>query len=66
MARYLGRKALDDARALGALDPDEADRIAVEEDPARVVRDSEDDYLVALARAASVDALVSVDKDLLD
>jgi hypothetical protein len=31
LARYLGSKALDDARAVGPLDPDEADRIAVEE-----------------------------------
>jgi uncharacterized protein len=35
-------------------------------EPARVVRDPSDDYLVALARAANADALVSVDKDLLD
>jgi uncharacterized protein len=30
------------------------------------VRDADDDYLVALARAASVDAIVSLDRDLLD
>jgi predicted nucleic acid-binding protein len=30
------------------------------------VRDPEDDYLVALARATGADALVSVDRDLLD
>lgn len=35
-------------------------------EPPKVVRDPDDDYLVALARAANADALVSVDKDLLD
>lgn len=30
------------------------------------VRDPDDDYLVALARATKVDAIVSLDKDLLD
>jgi putative PIN family toxin of toxin-antitoxin system len=30
------------------------------------VRDADDDYLVALARAAKVDAIVSLDRDLLD
>lgn len=36
-------------------------------DPAQIIsvsRDPDDDYLVALARAAAVDALVSGDKDL--
>lgn len=31
LAVYLGLTALDEARAQGTLDPDEADRIAVEE-----------------------------------
>jgi hypothetical protein len=31
LAVYLGLKALDDARAQGTLDPDEADRLAIEE-----------------------------------
>ncbi len=31
LAVYLGLRALDDARAQGMLDPDEADRLAVEE-----------------------------------
>ena len=39
LTHYLGRKALEDARALGPLDPDEADRIAVEE--VRAVRRQE-------------------------
>lgn len=30
------------------------------------VRDTDDDYLVALARAATVDAIISLDRDLLD
>jgi len=30
------------------------------------VRDADDDYLVALTRAATVDALISLDRDLLD
>jgi uncharacterized protein len=30
------------------------------------VRDASDDYLVALARAATVDAIISLDRDLLD
>jgi predicted nucleic acid-binding protein len=30
------------------------------------VRDPDDDYLVALARTTSADALVSIDRDLLD
>jgi hypothetical protein len=31
LAVYLGDRALDDARAQGTLDPDEADRLAVDE-----------------------------------
>jgi hypothetical protein len=31
LAVYLGMKALDEARAQGTLEPDEADRLAVEE-----------------------------------
>ena len=31
LAVYLGAKALDEARAQGTLDPDEADRLAVQE-----------------------------------
>jgi putative PIN family toxin of toxin-antitoxin system len=34
--------------------------------PAATTRDPADDYLVALARSVRVDALVSVDRDLLD
>ncbi len=34
--------------------------------PPRLVRDPEDDYLVALARAESADAIVTGDRDLLD
>lgn len=34
--------------------------------PPRVVRDPNDDYLVALARAAGADAIVTGDRDLLD
>lgn len=34
--------------------------------PPRVVRDAGDDYLVALARAAGADAIVTGDRDLLD
>lgn len=30
------------------------------------MRDADDDYLVALARAARADAIVSLDRDLLD
>lgn len=37
-----------------------------EDDPGGHVRDADDDYLVALARAAKVDAIVSLDRDLLD
>ncbi len=36
------------------------------ESPPRVVRDPADDYLVALARAANADAIVTGDRDLLD
>jgi len=36
------------------------------ESPPRVVRDVSDDYLVALARAADADAIVTGDRDLLD
>ena len=35
-------------------------------DPPRVTRDRDDDYLIALAIAGAVDALVSIDKDLLE
>lgn len=35
-------------------------------DPPRVVRDPNDDYLVALARSTGADAIVSSDRDLLD
>lgn len=35
-------------------------------DPPAVTRDSKDDYLVALARAQRVDAIVSGDRDLLE
>ncbi len=35
-------------------------------DPARLLRDSKDDYLVALARAAEAGAIVTGDRDLLD
>ena len=34
--------------------------------PPRVVRDPADDYLVALARSAQADAVVTADRDLLD
>jgi predicted nucleic acid-binding protein len=34
--------------------------------PARVVRDPEDDYIVALARSANADRIVTGDRDLLD
>lgn len=37
-----------------------------EDDAGGHVRDADDDYLVALARAANVDAIVSLDRDLLD
>jgi uncharacterized protein len=36
------------------------------DDPCGHVRDADDDYLVALARAAKADAIVSLDRDLLD
>jgi uncharacterized protein len=46
------------------------ERVAIErEDPKvveEVLRDPDDDYLVALARGAGVEAIVSGDKDLLD
>jgi putative PIN family toxin of toxin-antitoxin system len=37
-----------------------------EDDPGGHVRDADDDYLVALAQIARVDAIVSLDRDLLD
>jgi uncharacterized protein len=37
-----------------------------EDDAGGHVRDADDDYLVALARAAEADAIVSLDRDLLD
>jgi hypothetical protein len=40
LAVYLGTRALDEAQALGGLDEDEADRIAVEE--VRAVRRARD------------------------
>jgi hypothetical protein len=46
-------------RALAVILPDPTD-------PPSVVRDPRDDYLVALALAASVEAIVTGDKDLLD
>jgi predicted nucleic acid-binding protein len=35
-------------------------------DPPRILRDASDDYLVALARAADAEAIVTGDRDLLD
>ena len=35
-------------------------------EPARAVRDVADDYLVALARSSTTEAIVSLDRDLLD
>jgi predicted nucleic acid-binding protein len=35
-------------------------------DPPRVLRDRGDDYLVALAKAAAAEAIVTGDRDLLD
>lgn len=46
-----------------------ADAATMREDPTEVealLRDPDDDYLVALAREAGVEAVVSGDKDLLD
>ena len=46
-----------------------AARSAHQPDPAiqtAIVRDPKDDYLVALARAANADVLVSIDNDLLE
>lgn len=44
----------------------QSERHADPEDAGGHVRDADDDYLVALARAAQVDAIVSLDRDLLD
>jgi putative PIN family toxin of toxin-antitoxin system len=46
------------ARSEHQLDPDES--------PPEAVRDPDDDYLIALMRAAQADVLVSLDRDLLD
>jgi putative PIN family toxin of toxin-antitoxin system len=45
--------------ALGEHQPDP-------DDPPSMLRDPEDDYLIALMRAANADFLVSLDNDLLD
>jgi uncharacterized protein len=44
----------------------QSERHADPEDAGGHLRDAEDDYLVALARAAQADAIVSLDRDLLD
>lgn len=41
-------------------------RADAEDDAGGHVRDADDDYLVALARSAKVDAIISLDRDLLD
>jgi putative PIN family toxin of toxin-antitoxin system len=53
------REALDAIERLVVMLPDPPD-------PATVLRDRRDDYLVALARAAGADAIVTGDRDLLD
>ncbi|MHB8660307.1 MAG: putative toxin-antitoxin system toxin component, PIN family [Solirubrobacteraceae bacterium] len=45
---------------------DQSEIVADPETGPSVVRDQKDDYIVALARAARVDAIVSTDRDLLD
>ena len=58
--------SLDESLALDAELRRVAEVVADPEVRERVVRDPEDDYLVALAQAAGVDALVSGDRDLLE
>jgi putative PIN family toxin of toxin-antitoxin system len=57
--------SLDEAEQYVSGIASRAEILADPESPPPVVRDPKDDYLVALARAAAADALVSGDGDLL-
>lgn len=66
-SRYFRDRVLPEERALlGEMVRGIATVVRDPQSPPRVVRDPADDYLVALARAADVDAIVSADHDLLD
>jgi putative PIN family toxin of toxin-antitoxin system len=65
--RYFSERVLPEERALlVAMVRGIASMADDPVDPPRVLRDPNDDYLVALARAANADAIVSGDRDLLD
>ncbi|MBV9802797.1 MAG: putative toxin-antitoxin system toxin component, PIN family [Solirubrobacterales bacterium] len=63
---FRDRMVADDRLAFEALLREIAGLLPDPDDPPRLLRDPRDDYIVALARAASVDAIVTGDKDLLD
>ncbi len=66
-SRYFRDRVLPEERALlGEMVRGIATVVRDPQSPQRVIRDPADDYLVALARAAAVDAIVSADRDLLD
>ncbi len=65
--RYFRDRVSDDERVLiGAMVRGIATVFPDPVAPPRVVRDSADDYLVALARGTRADAIVTGDRDLLD
>lgn len=65
--RYFRHRVSAEERALlGAMMRGVATVVPDPVAPPRVVRDSRDDYLVALARATGADAIVTADRDLLD
>lgn len=63
---FAARVTAVERRTVGAVLRAAADMLPDPVAPLAVVRDPRDDYLVALARAAAVDAIVTGDRDLLD
>jgi uncharacterized protein len=63
---FVARVTAVERRTVGAVLRAAADMLPDPVAPLAVVRDPRDDYLVALARAAAVDAIVTGDRDLLD
>lgn len=64
---YFRDRVSDEERVLlGAMIRAIATVLPDPETPPRLLRDPADDYLVALARAASAEAIVTADRDLLD
>lgn len=63
---FAARVTVHERRQADAVLRAAADVLADPVAPPAVVRDRRDDYLVALARAARVDAIITADRDLLD